>query len=266
MQNNSSFTRAMRLTFLGTGTSMGIPMIGCSCAVCSSSDPYNQRLRTSALLEYKDVAILFDAGPDLRQQALRVGLKRLDAVLLTHAHADHISGIDDLRPLNFAQHSSIPLYATADVLADVRERFAYAFSELKSESTRPALDLVTITHQQPFQIGELTFLPLAVQHGSQTITGFRCGSLGYVTDASALCDTTRAALQDLDVLVLNALRSKPHPTHFSIAQALELIAELQPQRSFLVHMGHEVDHASTNAQFPPHVRLAFDGLLVNGEW
>ena len=266
MHTHSTLSQAsMRLTFLGTGTSMGIPMLACSCAVCNSGDPYNQRLRTSALLECADLKLLFDAGPDLRQQALRVGLKQLDAVLLTHTHADHISGIDDLRPLNFAQKASIPLYGTADMLDDVRQRFAYAFSEEKSESTRPALELVSITHQQPFQIGALTFLPVAVQHGSWTITGFRCGRLGYVTDASALCDATRAALQGLDVLVLNALRTQPHPTHFSIDQALEAIAELQPKRAFLIHMGHEVDHVTTNARLPAHVRLAYDGLAVNVE-
>lgn len=263
MQNTSVSTHpAMRLTFLGTGTSMGIPMIGCSCAVCSSADPYNQRLRTSALLEAEGLNILFDAGPDLRQQALRAGLKHLDAVLLTHAHADHILGIDDLRPLNFVQQCSIPLYGTADVLADVRERFAYAFSEVHDGSTRPALDLLPICHGQPFTIGALTFLPLAVQHGSWTITGFRCGALGYVTDASELSTETRAALMGLDVLVLNALRNKPHPTHFTIQQALEMIEELKPRQAFLVHMGHEIDHATTNASFPEHVRLAYDTLSL----
>lgn len=252
----------MRLTFLGTGTSMGVPVIGCRCEVCTSPDPHNKRLRTSALLEVAGLHVLFDAGPDLRQQALSAGLDRVDAVLLTHSHADHISGLDDLRPLNFAQKTAIPLYGFASTLSTVREHFAYAFAETSDGSTRPSLQLVEVADSVPFQVGPVTALPFDVRHGSWTITGFRVGQLGYVTDASELPAASLAHLRGLDLLVLNALRRDPHPTHFSVAQALDVIADLQPRRALLVHMTHDLDHEQINATLPAHVRLAYDGQIV----
>jgi len=253
----------MHLTFLGTGTSMGVPMIACRCSVCRSNDPHNRRLRTSALLEVSGLTLLFDAGPDLREQALRADLSRVDAVLLTHGHADHIAGIDDLRPLNFAMRAPIPLYGTAVTLTCVRDRFAYAFINGSEGSTRPALDLIEIWNGTPFTIGGVEILPLVVHHGTWAITGFRIGKLGYITDASALDQATRDQLHGLDVLVLNALRHTPHPTHFMLTEALAVINELQPQRALLVHMGHELDHQATNAELPDHVRLAYDGQVVD---
>jgi len=252
----------MRLTILGTGTSMGVPVIGCRCAVCSSPDPHNKRLRTSALLEIDGLNLLFDAGPDLRQQALAAGLARIDAVLLTHAHADHVAGLDDLRPLNFAQRSAIPLYGTARTLAFIRERFGYAFTNSSEGSTRPALELVEIDGQATFQIGGVTVTPFDVQHGTWTITGFRIGGLGYVTDASTIPAASLAHLRDLDLLVLNALRTTPHPTHLSLNEALTLIDELRPRRALLVHMTHDMEHETINAALPEHVRLAHDGQVV----
>lgn len=255
----------MQLTFLGTGTSMGVPVIGCRCDVCMSSDPRNKRLRTSALLQAGGLNILIDAGPDLRQQALAAGLTRLDAVLLTHAHADHIAGLDDLRPLNFAQRAAIPIYGTERTLAFVRERFGYAFHNTSEGSSRPLLQLIEIEDTRPFTIGDLRIQPLEVYHGTWTISGFRVGALGYVTDASALPPASMAALRGLDVLVLNALRPAPHPTHFSLDEAVQVIAELRPRRALLVHMTHDLDHAATNAMLPPHIQLAFDGQMVEVE-
>jgi phosphoribosyl 1,2-cyclic phosphate phosphodiesterase len=252
----------MRLTFLGTGTSMGVPVIGCRCAVCASPDLHNKRLRTSALLEAGGLNLLFDAGPDLRQQALAVGLARLDAVLLTHHHADHVTGLDDLRPLNFAQRAAIPLYGAAPTLKFVREHFGYAFAEPSDGSTRPALELVEIGDAAAFQVGAVRVLPFDVYHGTWTITGFRIGGLGYVTDASAIPPASLAYLRGLDLLVLNALRLAPHPTHFSLTQALELIDELNPRRALLVHMTHDMEHHTINATLPTHVRLAYDGQIV----
>src|SRR5262249_40999726 len=249
----------MRLTFLGTGTSMGVPVIGCGCAVCASADPRNKRLRTSALLEVAGLNLLFDAGPDLRQQALAVGLTRLDAVLLTHAHADHVSGLDDLRPLNFAQRSAMPLYGAASTLEFVRDRFGYAFVNGSEGSTRPALELIEIQSMSPFRISTVEVLPFDVKHGSWTITGFRIGRLGYVTDASYIPPASLEYLRGLDLLVLNALRQTSHPTHFSLGEARALIHELRPRRALLVHMTHDLDHEATNVTLPDHIRLAYDG-------
>lgn len=241
---------------------MGVPVIGCRCAVCTSPNPRNKRLRTSALLEVDRLRLLFDAGPDLRQQALAAGITRVDAVLLTHAHADHVAGLDDLRPLNFAQRGAIPLYGVARTVAFIRERFAYAFTNSSEGSTRPALELIEIDGRTAFQIGGTKIAPFDVQHGGWTITGFRIGGLGYVTDASAIPSASLAHLRDLDVLVLNALRFAPHPTHFSLGEALEIIEDLRPRRALLVHMTHDMDHEQVNATLPDHVRLAYDGQVV----
>lgn len=241
---------------------MGVPVIGCRCDVCMSADPRNKRLRTSALLQVGDRNLLIDAGPDLRQQALAAGINHVDAVLLTHAHADHIAGLDDLRPLNFAQQSSIPIYGTARTLGVVRERFGYAFEYTSVGSSRPLLELVEIEETEPFSIDGIEIQPLQVYHGTWTITGYRIGGLGYVTDASALPAESIAALHGLDVLVLNALRHAPHPTHLALEQAVQVIADLHPRCALLVHMTHDLDHATTNTALPPHVRLAYDGQRV----
>jgi phosphoribosyl 1,2-cyclic phosphate phosphodiesterase len=250
----------MRLRFLGTGTSMGVPVIGCRCPVCSSDDPRNRRTRTSALLRTGSEIILIDAGPDFRTQALTADLCSIDAVLLTHAHFDHTAGLDDLRPLCF-QGASVPVYGSPLTLADVRTRFAYAFNDGTSVgSTRPSLELCPV--EQPFRIGSTLVQPFNVQHGSWTITGYRVGGLGYVTDANHIPATSWALLHGLDVLVLNALRYEPHPTHYTVEQALAIVAELRPQRAYFVHMTHTIDHAQASRDLPPGVEFAYDGLEV----
>lgn len=253
----------MRLTFLGSGTSQGVPHIGCLCPVCRSDDPRNIRTRTSALLQVADQTILIDAGPDFRAQALAFGLLRLDAVLLTHDHFDHIGGLDDLRPLTEKQ-GAIPIYGNAFTLANVRRRFDYAFaerSETSKGSTRPLLTPVEI--DGPFSIGRVPIIPFDVLHGSWTITGYRIGRLAYITDASSIPPASLALLEGLDVLVLNALRFKPHPNHFSLEEALGVVADLHPRQTFLVHMNHDIDHARVSATLPPDVQLAYDGLCVD---
>lgn len=252
----------MRLRFLGTGTSMGIPVIGCSCAVCTSPNPHNRRTRTSALLDTGRETILFDAGPDFRTQALAAGLTRIDAVLLTHSHFDHVAGLDDLRPLCH-YGKCVPVYGNPRTLADVRERFAYAFTDTSTGSTRPSLELRPVAEQ--FAIGSTTVQAFDILHGTWTITGYRVGGLGYVTDASAIPPASWDLLGGLDVLVLNALRYTAHPTHYTVAEALEVIAALQPQRAFLVHMTHAIEHDAASALLPPGVAFAHDGLEVTVE-
>lgn len=248
----------MRLRFLGTGTSMGVPVIGCSCVVCTSDDPRNRRLRTSALLQVDNQTILIDVGPDFREQALRVGLRGVDAVLLTHAHFDHTAGLDDLRPLCY--RGCVPVYGSVRTLADVRERFAYAFRNDSEGSTRPELELRPIN--APFMIGSTKIHPFDVQHGTWTITGYRIGGLGYVTDANHLPPETFALLTNLDVLVLNALRFEPHPTHYTVGEALEVVAALRPRQTYFVHMTHTIDHQRASLALPPGVAFAYDGLEV----
>lgn len=238
---------------------MGVPIIGCHCPVCTSDDPRNRRTRTSAFLRIHDQHILLDAGPDLRLQALAAQIDWIDAVLLTHSHFDHVAGLDDLRPLMF-QRGPIPIHGTKQTLADIRRRFDYAFAESSDGSTRPAFDLQPI--DGPFHVGDTEVQPFNILHGTWTITGFRIGRLGYVTDASKIPDASLPFLRDLDVLVLNALRYEPHPTHLSLEEALAIIADVRPQRAFLVHMNHALDHAAVNAQLPTGVELAYDGLHV----
>lgn len=252
----------MRLTFLGTGTSMGVPVIGCNCAVCTSSDLRNRRMRTSALITTATQNLLIDAGPDFRAQALLTGIDTIDAVLLTHSHFDHVAGLDDLRPLTMKRPGvSMPIYGSPKTLADVRERFAYAFNDHSSAgSTRPAMQLCPI--ESSFNIDALTIHPVEVMHGTWTITGYRIGRLGYITDASFIPAGAWSLLRDLDVLVLNALRYEPHPTHFSVDQALDVVAALRPRRTLLVHMNHSLDHATVNASLPTNVELAYDGQVV----
>ena len=249
----------MQLRFLGTGTSMGIPVIGCDCPVCTSGDRRNRRMRTSALLRTAGQTILIDAGPDFRIQALDAGLRHIDGVILTHSHFDHVAGIDDLRPLG-SHGSCVPIFGSPRTLADVRERFAYAFTESSVGSTRPSIELRPI--EAPFQIGPTAITPLAIIHGPWPITAYRIGGLGYVTDASGIPPESADLLRGLDVLVLNALRYEPHPTHFSLTEALDVIADLRPRRAFLVHMTHAFDHDAAGAQLPPGVAFAYDGLEI----
>ncbi len=253
----------LRLTILGSGTSMGVPVIGCACAVCTSDDSRNRRLRTSALIEANGVTILIDAGPDLRVQMLRHGVTRLDAVLLTHAHADHIGGIDDLRPFTMRSDSSLPIYGDEATLARVRHTFDYAFDPAPSLSTRPQLEPRLIGPR--FAINGITVESFPVQHGPTMIVGYRVGPLGYVTDASGLPPASLERLRNLDTLVINALRWRPHPLHLTVAEALALVEQLQPRRALFVHITHDLDHEATNRQLPPYARLAYDGQVVEIE-
>lgn len=250
----------LKLTFLGTGTSHGVPVIACDCPVCTSKDPRNQRMRCGILLEYRDAHILVDTPPELRLQAVRTGLRRLDAVLFTHAHADHIFGLDDVRRFNDLQRCDIPCYGSADTLRDLRRIFEYAFVPTQIGGGKPRLQLCPL--DGPFQLFGLPVLPLTVMHGKLPITAYRFGKVAYVTDVSFIPEESEAQLQGLDLLILDALRYRPHATHFNIEQALAVVERLQPKRTLFTHICHDVEHARASAELPDGVGLAYDGLTV----
>lgn len=254
----------MRLTFLGTGTSTGVPVIGCDCAVCTSSDPRDARLRASVLLDVGSSTILVDTSPDLRVQVLRTGTTHIDAVLFTHRHADHTVGIDELRSFNLLQQRRLPVWATPVTAADLEQRFAYAFDHSFSYfGGKPDLDLHTIDESRPFQVGDIDVIPVPVFHGRMPIVGFRFGSLAYVTDVKTIPDSSAALLRDLDVLVLTSLRQKTHGAHLSLDEALEWVERLGPRRAVLTHVSHDMGLMTDIAPLlPPHVEIATDGMVV----
>ena len=251
--------RHLKLTVLGSGTSVGVPTLGCQCRVCQSPDPRDKRLRPSVYIEVDGWGLLIDTAPDLRQQALRTGIRRIDAILYTHAHADHILGLDDVRPFNFHQRGPIPIYGSAETIEIIQRCFAYIFDENESQSSRPRL-VVNIFDDAPLRIGPLTIQPIPLIHGRGRSHGFRFGPVAYLTDHSDISPDSRAKLHGLDVLFLDALRKRPHPTHTTLEEALRWVEELRPRYAYLTHICHELGHEETERELPPHVRLAYDGL------
>ena len=249
----------MRITFLGTGTSVGVPRIACDCPVCSSTQPENKRLRCSILIEYGNRHILVDTSPDLRTQALTYRVDRVDAVLFTHGHADHLHGLDDVRIYCFQRDDPLPCYGDAATLDRIRRVFDYAFDSPYRHAL-PQLELHEITGS--FELFGLTIEPVTVFHGKMPVLGFRIGDFAYVTDCNQVPDAARAQIGDLEVLALDALRHHQHPTHFTVAEALEVIESVAPHRALLTHIGHELEHHATNAALPAHVRLAYDGQVL----
>jgi phosphoribosyl 1,2-cyclic phosphate phosphodiesterase len=252
------------ITVLGSGTSTGVPMIGCQCEVCTSTDPRDNRMRPSILVRYAGKGILIDTTPDFRTQALRAPIDRVDAILYTHAHADHILGLDDVRPFNYMQRAVIPIYAKQETLDAIQRVFRYAFEPEPGQTSVPRLKLHPIG-EEPFDLFGLTIEPLKIMHGKAEILGYRFGPAAYITDQSDIPQETILRLRGLDVLFLDALRHKPHPTHSTVEQSLKWVEELKPQRTFFTHMGHELGHARTEETLPPGVRLAYDGLEITVE-
>ena len=251
----------MRITFLGTGTSHGVPMIGCDCATCRSTDPRDTRLRPSLYVETADAKVLVDAGPDLRAQALRHDIRRIDAILFTHGHADHIFGIDDVRRFNSLMKRAMPCYGDARTLDDIRRTFHYVFDAATPKGGGvPSLQLLPV--EGPLRIGDLDVQPVPVWHGERPILGFRFDRVAYLTDCNRLADEAWGLLEDLDVLVLDALRDTPHPTHFSLDEAVEVARRIGARRTCFTHMCHHLQHEPTNARLPGGMALAYDGLVV----
>jgi phosphoribosyl 1,2-cyclic phosphate phosphodiesterase len=254
----------LHITVLGSGTSTGVPTIGCPCEVCASTDPRDNRMRPSILVQYAGRGILIDTTPDFRTQALRARIDRVDAILYTHAHADHILGLDDVRPFNYKQGAEIPIYAREETLNAIRRVFHYAFEERTEGTSIPRLSLHALSND-PFKLFGLTITPLPVMHGRSEILGYRFGSAAYITDQSDIPEATKEKMQGLDVLFLDALRHRPHPTHSTVAQALGWVEELKPKRAFFTHICHDLPHARTEATLPEGVHLAYDGLEIEVE-
>lgn len=248
----------MKITLMGTGTSTGVPVIACDCAVCTSDDPRNRRYRTSAWLRDETVSLLVDTPPEMRLQAIEHGMRRLDSILFTHSHADHLFGLDDVRWFNFMQGHAMPCYGTPDTLEDVRRAFAYVFMETQAGGGKPSLDLRPV--DGPFSVHGVEIVPIPVLHGRLPVLGYRVGRFAYVTDVSEIPAESYALLQGLDVLVLGALRHRPHATHFSIPQAIQVARDLAPRQTFFTHLTHDVDYSTTNAELPEGIQLGYDGL------
>jgi phosphoribosyl 1,2-cyclic phosphate phosphodiesterase len=255
----------MRLTFLGTGTSFGVPQIGCGCPVCRSTDPRDRRTRSGAVLDTGGSTVLIDTPPELRLQLLSAGISRIDAVVYTHEHADHINGIDDLRIFSVRRPSPLPLYGPGETLQSLRVTFNYIFDDTVRPfegTSKPNLALHAVEPNQVIRIAGIDVLPLAFRHGHLRVFGYRFGGLAYITDVKGIDQAEREHLRDLDVLVLNALWWRPHPTHMSITEAIDTARSLGARRTYLTHLTHETSHAELEAELPAGILPAYDGLTV----
>lgn len=254
-----------RLIFLGTGTSSGVPMIGCDCSVCTSSDPRNQRTRPSVLLSFAAGNLLVDTTPEMRMQLLREKVRVVNAIAFTHAHADHLFGLDDARLFPKRIGGPVPVYCEPATEESIRRVFSYAFrpgTEQWPPGFVPKLQFVHVAPGAEFEVLGERILPIRLEHGKSPVLGFRVGRLAYCTDVSRIPDESWPLLQGLDVLVLDALRYETHPTHFSLSEALAVVERLKPRRTFFTHLSHSFDHGVTQSQLPPHVSLAYDGLQL----
>lgn len=252
------------LTVLGSGTSMGVPTLGCDCAVCHSADPHDKRTRPSVMIEYGGKVVLIDTTPDFYMQAIREQITRVDAVFYTHTHADHILGIDDLRPLSYGlKPGKLPLYARPDAAAFLRKMFSYIFDADYKFGSLPQLELKPI--DGAVEVFGVRFDPIILIHGETQIYGYRFGSAAYLTDHSEIPESSLDQLEGLDILFLDALRHKPHPTHSTVQNSLRIVERLKPKRAFFTHICHDLAHEATNASLPRNVRLSYDGMKLEFE-
>lgn len=263
--SGQAMTRNAEILMLGSGTSMGVPTLGCKCRVCTSKDPRDRRTRPSIAVMYEDESeqkrcVLIDTGPDFRQQALREGIDRLDAVLYTHAHADHILGLDDLRPLSFKNAEKIPLYADAATSAVLERMFEYTFSDRNKYPFKARVELKPL--EEVTALFGLNFLRVPLLHGELHTVGFRFGSAAYLTDMSDIPEDSFGLLQNLDVLILDALRLTPHPSHANVEQSLQFVERIRPRQAYFTHMSHEILHEEIEGKMPVQVRLSYDGLHI----
>jgi phosphoribosyl 1,2-cyclic phosphate phosphodiesterase len=251
----------MKIRVLGSGTSSGVPTIGCTCAVCHSADPRDTRLRPSILIAHGDHNIVIDTTPDFRAQVLQAKISHLDAIVYTHGHADHILGLDDVRPFNYHQGARIPIYVARPALAIIERVFQYVFDNRERNTSVPKLD-VHLIEDAPFEVLGLKFEPIPVTHGNQTIFGFRFGNVAYLTDHNEVPESSLERLQGLDVLFLDALRHRPHPTHSTVEASTAIAQELKPRQTYFTHICHDLPHAETQAALPEGIFLAYDGLEI----
>lgn len=256
-------SRPLEITLLGTGTSQGIPVIGCQCPVCQSDDPKDKRLRTSAFIRSGDTGIVIDIGPDFRQQMLTQQIDDVHAVLITHEHNDHVSGLDDIRPINFLHRRDMPVYAQARTIDELHRRFFYAFDPAYHYPGKPRVHSIPVDPEHAFQVGEVKVTPVLVDHGGMEVLGFRFGGLAYITDAKTIPNAEMDKLKGLDILILNALRHQPHESHLTLEEAVSLCRELQPAQCYLTHISHAMGlHHEVDRELPPHIHLGYDGLTI----
>jgi phosphoribosyl 1,2-cyclic phosphate phosphodiesterase len=251
----------MKITFLGTGTSQGVPVIACNCDVCNSLDFRNQRLRTSVHIQIGQLSIIIDAGPDFRQQVLREKIPYLNAIIFTHEHKDHTAGLDDIRAYNFKQKIDMPLYASNEVLEQIKNEYAYVFTEKRYPGI-PQFDLNSIENK-PFKIKELDIIPIGVMHYKLPIFGFRIGDFSYITDANHIAPAEIDKIRGSKVVVLNGLQKEPHLSHYTLAEAIEVLMDLKPEQAYLTHISHKLGlHSEVEKELPSFIKLAYDGLKL----